>query len=319
MLVLGSAALLALGALLLGRSAPASAETNISATSSAHVAWDDVDGWWDFYSTNSVQVWGTHLTGYASSSVGDISLDCATTRSGNICGSSNYGVCNGPGPHGTDGTCANGNASGVLSGYAWNDTIGWISFNCDESSYGGSNQCATSNYKVSIDANGDFSGYAWNDVAGWVSFNCANNGSCGSATSTAYKVNTDWRATSTVGYLASSIFDTQDQGGALLNSIIWQGTLGTNTCVDFQVAASNSSSGPWNYEGPDGSDQTYYGASCTAAPQGGVGCALPDTAICVNKANYLNQRYLRYKVRLTSDLLQTSTPVINNIILNWSP
>lgn len=316
---LGLGMFLIFGGLFSGHLARVGAETNISATSSEHAAWDDADGWWDFYSTNSVQVWGTRLMGYASSSVGDISLDCATSRNGNICASSNYGVCNGPGPHNTDGSCPSGDASGILSGYGWNDTIGWISFNCDESSQGGTNQCASSNYKVSIDTNGDFSGYAWSDVAGWISFNCANNGSCGYATSTPYKVTTSWRATSTVGYLTSSIFDTAGSGGALLNSILWQGTLGINTCVDFQIAASNNASGPWNYFGPDGSNQTYYGASCVASPNGGVGCADPNTAICVNKNNYLNQRYFRYTVRLTSNKLQTSTPVINNVILNWSP
>jgi len=293
------------------------AETNISATSTDHYAWDDTNGWWDFYSTNTVQVWSTRLEGYASSTVGDISLDCATTRSGNICDSSNYGVCNGAGPHMSDGSCPNGDAQGILSGYAWNDTIGWISLNCDESGHGGSNLCSTSNYKVQIDSNGSFSGYAWNDVAGWISFNCSNNASCDSSN---FKVNTSWRATSTVGYLTSSIFDTQSTEGALLNSILWQGTdYPGSTCVDFQIAASNSSGGPWSFIGPDGSDTTYYGASCAVTPNGGVGCSSPDTPVCVNKADFLNQRYLRYKVRLASDFLQTKTPVINNIILNWSP
>src|SRR3989338_2782024 len=97
----------------------------------------------------------------------------------------------------SDGSCPNGDAQGILSGYAWNDTIGWISLNCDESAHGGSNLCSTSNYKVQIDSNGSFSGYAWNDVAGWISFNCSNNASCDSSN---FKVNTSWRATSTVGY-----------------------------------------------------------------------------------------------------------------------
>lgn len=64
------------------------AGTNINSSATSSVAWDDIIGWLDFYNTNIVQVKGTRLEGYASSSVGDISLDCATTRSGNICGSS---------------------------------------------------------------------------------------------------------------------------------------------------------------------------------------------------------------------------------------
>ncbi len=293
----------------------AKAETNISSSATERYAWEDVDGWWDFYSTNSVMVWGTFVEGYASSSVGDISLDCATSPLGNICSTSNYGICNGPGPHNTDGSCPNGDASGILSGYAWNDTIGWISFNCDGSTHGGTNQCALSNYKVDIDSDGNFTGYAWNDIVGWVNFNCSNSSSC--ATSN-FKVNTAWRATSSVGYLESSIFDTQTTAGALLNSIIWQGTASGETCVDFQIAASNATSGPWNYIGPSGDSLTYYGASCLAAPRGGVGCAEQNIPACVNRSDFVGYRYLRYKVRLTSNLIQTETPNVNDVILNWS-
>ncbi|MGC9611204.1 MAG: hypothetical protein ABSE68_03250, partial [Minisyncoccia bacterium] len=79
------------------------AGTNINSLASSSVAWDDAIGWWDFYNTLNVTVHGTRIEGYASSSAGDISLDCATTRNGHICGTVNYGVCNGPGPHNVDG------------------------------------------------------------------------------------------------------------------------------------------------------------------------------------------------------------------------
>lgn len=283
----------------------ADAATNISATSTEHFAWDDVEGWWDFYTTNSVTVFGTRLTGYASSSVGDMSLDCASTANGNVCSDSNYGICNGPGPHATDGTCASGDASGVLTGFAWNDTTGWISFNCDQSSHGGSNGCATSNYKVSIDASGNFSGYAWSDVAGWISFS-----------GTGYSVVTAWRATSTFAYVESSVFDTQLSGGGVLQSIIWQGLQPSGTSVDFQVATSSSSSGPWTFRGPGGSTTAYYGAECPI-PGISVPGAGPNRAICVDK-NVGAARYLRYRVRLRSNLLQTLTPTAEDVILIWS-
>lgn len=295
------------------------AETNISSVVAEQTAWEDINGWWNFYQTNTVMVWGTRIEGYASSTTGEVSLDCATTPVGNVCGSSNYGVCNGPGPHNTDGTCPNGDASGILSGYGWNDTIGWISFNCDQTSHDGSNNCASSNYKVQINSSGDFSGYAWNDVVGWVSFNCANDSSCGTSN---FKVNTSWRATSSVGYLTSVIFDTQKTAGAILNSVIWQGDsgIGEACVVGFQIATSSSPSGPWNYIGPSGDSLTYYAASCATAPNGGVGsgCAAADTPICMNKSAMI-ARYLRYKVQLRSNLLRTSSPRIDDIILNWSP
>jgi len=64
-----------------------------------------------------------------------------------------------------------------LSGWAWNDDYGWISFNCSDPGL-----CATSNYKVTVSTStGVFSGWAWNDNLGWISFNCADPGLCASS------------------------------------------------------------------------------------------------------------------------------------------
>lgn len=295
------------------------AATNISATTAEHFAWDDVVGWWNFYSTDNIEVQNTRVIGYASSSFGYISLDCTTSPNGNICGTSNYGTCNGPGPHGVDGTCVNGNASGILSGWAWSDEIGWISLNCDATSHGGQNYCnsGATEYKVEVDPlTGIFTGWAWNDVVGWISFNSSNHPGVGSST---YAVITSWRATSSVGYLESSIFDTERIAGGLLNSILWQGTSpGSESCVSFQIAVSQSSGGPWNYKGPSGTAVDWYGASCASAPNGSTGCASPNVPTCVDKSQFTNYRYLRYKVKLQSTLTQVS-PEISDIILNWSP
>ncbi len=55
----------------------------------------------------------------------------------------------------------------TVSGFAWADTVGWMSFNCTNVT----SECAGSNYGVTIDpATGQFSGYAWSDNVGWVSF-----------------------------------------------------------------------------------------------------------------------------------------------------
>ena len=60
-----------------------------------------------------------------------------------------------------------------MSGYAWSDNIGWISFNClDEDT------CGTVNYGVNVESNNDFSGYAWNDNIGWISFNSSDLTGC---------------------------------------------------------------------------------------------------------------------------------------------
>ena len=64
---------------------------------------------------------------------------------------------------------------GSLSGYAWSDNLGWISF-------------SGSNYQVTIGSDGALTGYAWanprddvsgTDNIGWISFNAADTASCG--------------------------------------------------------------------------------------------------------------------------------------------
>lgn len=61
-----------------------------------------------------------------------------------------------------------------VSGWAWSETIGWISFNCSNSG-----SCGSSNYGVNVKNNGDLEGYAWAENIGWVSFN--ETGGCPSS------------------------------------------------------------------------------------------------------------------------------------------
>ncbi|MCK4386614.1 MAG: hypothetical protein KAV41_00820 [Candidatus Pacebacteria bacterium] len=60
-----------------------------------------------------------------------------------------------------------------VSGYAWSDNIGWISFNCLDAG-----TCGTANYGVNIAINGNMSGYAWSDNIGWISFNESDLSGC---------------------------------------------------------------------------------------------------------------------------------------------
>lgn len=66
---------------------------------------------------------------------------------------------------------ANAGVSHNMSGYAWSDTIGWISLNS-------LNTGDSVNYGVNIDATGNFSGYGWSDNIGWVSFNPSQLSGC---------------------------------------------------------------------------------------------------------------------------------------------
>ncbi len=191
------------------------AATNIDST--YRWAWNDNIGWIDFYSTNNVNASSSQLSGYASSSVGFIALDCATSPNGNICATSNFKVSN--------------DGSGNLSGWAWNDAIGWISFDSATAS-------SSYFYQVSISpTTGVFSGWAWNDLVGWFSFNCSDLNICGSSD---YKVLTSWRAGQTTANLISSIFDTGAASGVALNTIMWQGSQPSGTNVKFQIASNLS-------------------------------------------------------------------------------
>jgi hypothetical protein len=60
-----------------------------------------------------------------------------------------------------------------VSGWAWSDNIGWISFNCANTS-----TCSTSDYKVMAAENGTLTGHAWSDSLGWISFNSGDITGC---------------------------------------------------------------------------------------------------------------------------------------------
>ena len=265
------------------------ASTNISPNSNAHWAWNSIIGWINFYGSQNVNVSLNSVTGYATTtSAGIISLDCGTVG---VCGTVNYGVIN--------------DGAGNLSGWAWNDKYGWISFSWR-------NTGGIIPYHVSIDLNGNFSGWAWNSVVGWISFNCSNTNSCGTSN---YEVQTSWAPTSTSGYLDSQTFDTGDINGAQLNSVLWHGYMpsgvgSTGVGVGFQFAVSNSSSGPWNFVGPDGvqnSTSSFYNA------------ANPNISIPLNYNFYNNFRYFRYRVIIFSNISQTMSPRIDDVEINWSP
>ncbi|MHB9019581.1 MAG: pilus assembly FimT family protein [Minisyncoccota bacterium] len=67
---------------------------------------------------------------------------------------------------------------GNVSGYAWSEDDGWISFSCSNDM-----SCNSVEYGVDIDPiTGLFSGYAWSDNIGWISFNQSDLTGCPSGT-----------------------------------------------------------------------------------------------------------------------------------------
>lgn len=61
-----------------------------------------------------------------------------------------------------------------LSGWAWSENIGWISFNSTNQGWG-------ANYGVTADSGGNLSGYAWSEHVGWISFNSGDVAGCPSS------------------------------------------------------------------------------------------------------------------------------------------
>ncbi len=262
----------------------ASAATNIVSVSPYYYAWNDIIGWINFYSTGNVYLSTTNLTGYANSDIGYIAFDCASSPTPPTdC------VTTFPDWHVT-------RSGSSLSGWAWNDQIGWISFDCHNT-----NTCLTSNYQVTLSGD-EFIGYAWNDIIGWISFNCTNSGTCATVD---YKVKRLPEVALT-GSLISSTFDTGVAGGVVYNTVLYHGTKPVGTEVKLQLATSDSSSGPWNFSGYDGTDTTFY------TPIG------PDVSIALNPVLYKNKRYFRYKIFLSSDTYQSLTPEVTGVVVTWS-
>lgn len=210
--------------------------------------------------------------------------------------------------------------------YAWNDIIGWLDFygapggpatvstakmtrwatstdgdfalDCATTTNG--DVCATSNFYVSNN-NGNLAGWAWNDAYGWVSF-------CGNSTSGSTWDGSTWVCPASPTYQVTITQATAEFHGWAWNDII--GWISFNcaepgVCLtsSYKVKVAGAGSG-WNYIGPDGSPSSFY---ITTGP---------DSPVQIVTAHHNNRQYYRYKVYLEST---AATPIVNDIIVNWSP
>ncbi|MEK7612471.1 MAG: hypothetical protein AAB407_03960 [Patescibacteria group bacterium] len=302
---------------------------NIDIAEPNHWAWNDVIGWIDFvYTDNSnVEVTDIELRGYASSSVGFIALNCdnANPNTINICGTSNFFVSN---------DFTNYAITGIsnLAGWAWNDSIGWISF-CGNASGGSvwnpgtlSWNCPVSpTYQVVINvdssspAEGEFSGWAWNDIVGWISFNCSNP--IDTCATVDYKVKTTWSPippTLPTAILESSVFDTCPNlapgvlCGSQLNTFVWHGALPS---APAQITAQIAT---------DCADVGDVPPNCTtlgwAFQSIGLGAIAPYATTSL--IAHSNIRYFKYRLNFTPCNIPTCTPsagpIVEDVIINWS-
>jgi hypothetical protein len=128
-----------------------------------------------------------------------------------------------------------------------------------------------------------------------------------------------FKSPSLVGYMASGTldsetFDTRVTTGVQLNSVTWQGVAPSSTAVGVQFAVSNSSSGPWNFKGPDGTSNTYF--------TGNPGASIPIIATDSGTSGYTlfnGYRYFRYRVILFASTGFAYSPTVSGITVNWSP
>jgi len=251
-----------------------------------HYAWNDAIGWIDFHANTTVEVNAAELRGYINSvAIGDIALNCATTPAGNTCATINFKV---------------NNSTGNLSGWAWSDNIGWITFNCSDIGV-----CGSFPYEVTIDRAGNeslFGGWAWNDVIGWISFNCENDhdpdtpGTQDTCSFADYRVQTTAGTAATDAELESNVFDTK-AASPFFNYITWRGTKKTGSDVSFQVAFSSvPAPASWTF--------TDLGVANVDEKKG---------------IDLMGERYFRYKVVISSDNWGTVTSVVDDIIINYSP
>ncbi len=99
-----------------------------------------------------------------------------------------------------------------VTGYAWSDTIGWISFN-------NTNHTGTVSYGVNIEEDGNLTGYAWSSNIGWIHFDPSGPFPSGS-----YSAKVDLSTKELGGWArACSVFTSGCSGSLSANTGGWDG------------------------------------------------------------------------------------------------
>jgi hypothetical protein len=132
--------------------------------------------------------------------------------------------------------------------------------------------------------------------------------------------------------LIPATFDTGRPNGAAFNYILWRGVLNSDSKVKFQFATANCVNGAtdpptcaasvgWGGSKING-DGAFLGPSGSSGESDvyPTGLASPDSVIKIlNQSTHNNKRYFRYKIFLESDPGKTQTPLVEDVIINWSP
>ena len=108
-------------------------------------------------------------------------------------------------------------------------------------------------------------------------------------------------ATALTGNLVSGLKDSNPAAGSLVvwSALSWTATTPANTSVKFQVAGSNSDSGPFSFVGPDGTNATFFTTTGSSLSQ------------------FSGKRYLEYKAYLATTT-NTVKPTLSDVTLCYS-
>lgn len=201
-----------------------------------------------------------------------------------------------------------------LDGFAWSSNIGWISLNCSNDS-----NCATSDYKVTINADRTITGWGWSSNIGWVKFGGLSSFPTGGGTTaenarlTGTYPNLTWngwaRACSGTSGGTCATMTNNPEAGA------WDGWIalrGTNHAITSNMALGmNTNSYAWGSEVVGWIDMfsqvrfattsaTIWGNNCTVA-QG--------TSTCTTQLNWTmdSTTVLPNVYRVTAPAAQLST------------
>lgn len=214
-----------------------------------------------------------------------------------------------------------------LDGFAWSSNVGWISLNCRNDS-----NCASSDYKVTINADRTITGWGWSSNLGWIKFGGLSAFPSGGGTSaenarlTGTYPNLTWngwaRACSgTSGGNCSSMSNNTEAGA-------WDGWIalrGTNHAITSNMSSGmNADSYAWGSEVVGWVDMfsqvtfattsaTIWGSNCTVS-EGASTCSATLNWTIDSAATLPNAyRVTSPAAQLSTSRTQTNFPITLNL------
>lgn len=203
-----------------------------------------------------------------------------------------------------------------VSGFAWSDTIGWISMNSTSDG-------SPINYGVNVQVGGDLSGYAWSDNIGWISFNATDVATCPSAPCTPHLNQATGKVTGWAKALA----------GGGLNAGGWDGFISLSGAT-YGVTVSGCTWSGWAWGdmvvgwvnfGGNGGAVMGSGSSCAALSGNAItasDCIITagnnscNTNVMWNSVGFATTRVLKGGTQISTSPTTGAVPVAESISYN---